>query len=394
MKTNRLHSNDWHSKHSVSRCAAGAFLSLLAALTSSAQADSDADFVATAPLGVRTQGVLRELFLDPVLLDARPRTGMEIDLRWSAANSWSIPTQMVRKGQGAELWTDEQADSLTARVRLPWSVFFKGGPTNLPGSAKSLSARVSTAIEWRATEHWGGWSDGAIAGFHNLIGGFGYDRNLYPANQTRLQLRDQNAVTVFDLHAPTLALGDLVARTEFDLVDGSRGALALRFDVKAPTGTVARAGSSGGWDESLGLAGTLTLGSRFTLHAMATIAQFGHFSQPIELQPKRWHATGDLSLAFKLGAVELLLEDRLATPLLEPGWTRVEFGGSNGLISSALNAAFRPHNQVSLGARWRGFTFWLSEDYTPGANPRSTITWVYVSNSPDIVAGLSWTKAF
>ena len=70
------------------------------------------------------------------------------------------------------------------------------------------------------------------------------------------------------------------------------------------------------------------------------------------------------------------------------------FGGDDGLISSALFASFRAHNQVSAGVRWREFSFWMSEDYTPGSNPRSVITFVYVSNSPDIVAGLSWTKQF
>ncbi len=129
---------------------------------------------------------------------------------------------------------------------------------------------------------------------------------------------------------------------------------------------------------------------------MATLSVFSDFSTPIALQPKRWHGTADASLVWTVGQgrVALLLEDRVATPLLEPGWQRLEFGGDNGLIASAEFASFRAHNQVSAGVRWQGFSFWLSEDYTPGANPRSVVTFVYVSNSPDIVAGLSWTRSF
>jgi len=361
-----------------------------------ARADDLDDLTATGPLGLRTQGVLRELFLDPILLDARPRDAAEVDIRWAAANSWSIPTLVTRPGMpnAAEIWTDEQADSLTGRIRLPWSAILGQGTRGVPGSSRPLWERFSTAVEWRLTEHWGGWSDAAIGGFHGLIGGFDYDRNLYTANQTNLVFRDVNGVVAFDLHGATFALGDVVARSQFLLVEADHLALALRFDFKAPTGKLSLAGSSGGWDESLGLAATFTTGKIFTLHAMATLSQLAHFSADTELQPKRWHGTGDLSMVFKIHAVSLLVEDRIVTPLLGPGWTRVEFGGSDGLISSALFASFRPHNQVSVGVRWKGISLWLSEDYTPGSNPRSTTTFVYVSNSPDIVLGLSYTKGF
>jgi hypothetical protein len=349
------------------------------------------------PLGLRTQGVLRELFLDSILLDARPSDALEVDLRWAAANDWSIPTEVARFSplQVSEIWTDEQADSLTARVRIPWSRFLRGGPRDLWGSARPLWARLSTAFEWRLTEHWGGWSDGSIGSFHAFIGGFDYDRNLYPANQVSLFLGDlYGGPVAFNLHSATLAPGDLVARNQFLLAEQPWGDLALRLDVKAPTGSLARAGSSGGWDAGLGLAGTFPIAETLTLHAMATLSMFSNFSTPIDLQPKRFHFTFEGSFVWRLGPVYLLIEDRCLSPLLEPGWQRLEFGGDNGLISSAMFASFRTHNQVSAGVRWREFSFWLSEDYTPGSNPRSVITFVYVSNSPDIVAGLSWTKRF
>ncbi len=345
------------------------------------------------PLGVRTQGVLRELFLDPILLDARPLERVEIDLRWAAANSWSTPTHLLAANDldEAQLRTDEQADSLTMRVRAPWSRWLDGGPI-LPGSSRPLWARLGTAVEWRLTEHWGGWSDGAIGGFHHLIGGFDYERDKYAANTVALFLGNLNGGPVaFDLRSSTFAWGDLVLRNQALLAEGPWGALGARLDLKAPTGALARAGSSGGFDGMFGIAGTALLAPAWTLHAMAALSIYSDFAAPILLQPERAHGSFEASLEWNLGAVELLLEDRLLTQLLHGGWTWLQFGGSDGFISSAWAASFRAHNQITLGARFRDFSFWLSEDYTPGSNPRSVIRWVYVSNSPDIVAGLSWT---
>jgi hypothetical protein len=351
--------------------------------------------VLQGPLGVRTQGTLRELFLDPIILDARPIDRFQLDLRWAVANAWSIPTSFTQGAQTSQIWTDEQADSLTVRVGIPWSkVLGPGRRDLLPGSARPLWARLSTSFEWRITEHWGGWSDAPIGGFHALIGGFDYERNRYPNNQTRLFLGDQDGLSAFDLHQSILAMGDLVARNQFLLAETGQVFVAARFDLKAPTGRLSRAGGSGGWDAALGIAGTFLLSPAWTLHAMATLSVLSQLSAPIELQPKTWHGTFEVSFEWNLGPVELLFEDRLLSPLLIDGWTRLEFGGGDGFISSAYAASFRAHNQLSAGVRWRELSFWLSEDYTPGSNPRSVITWVYVSNSPDIVAGLSWTKNF
>ncbi len=97
----------------------------------------------TAPLGLRTQGVLRELFVDPILLDTRPRDSLEVNLRWTAANDWSIPTQLVRAGQLSQLTTDEQADALTARVRVPCVAAVRRRPRRAAGErAAALGAAL------------------------------------------------------------------------------------------------------------------------------------------------------------------------------------------------------------------------------------------------------------
>jgi hypothetical protein len=55
-------------------------------------------------------------------------------------------------------------------------------------------------------------------------------------------------------------------------------------------------------------------------------------------------------------------------------------------------ADFRTHNQVSFAVRRGRFTVWLSEDFTPGSNPNSTLKWGWDSNAPDVVVGLAFTQ--
>jgi len=57
-----------------------------------------------------------------------------------------------------------------------------------------------------------------------------------------------------------------------------------------------------------------------------------------------------------------------------------------------FDAGFRAHNQVTFAIRRGRFTFWLSEDATPGSNSVSTLHFLYMSNAPDVVVGLSFTQ--
>ena len=356
---------------------------------------SAGDGPARGPLGLRIQGVLRELFLDPILLDARPLERPAVDLRWAAANSWNLPMRLVQRLTEVDQFFDEQADSLTASARWPWSVWLGPGPA-LPGSGRGLFARLSTAVEWRVTLHSGGWSDRPIELWHGLVGAFNYERDRYPRNQLHLLFRDSHGSTAFDLQSATLAPGDLVARTQLVLLEGEGGALAARLDLKIPLGALVDAGSSGGVDAALVLGGTALPGRRLTIHGQVALARFANFSLPIALQPKPWHFFADLSLQLHLlpGLLDFFLEDRVASPLLLPGWERLPLLGDDGLLSSGLYAGFRAHNQVSFGLRWRELSLWLSEDFTPGTNPHSLLQILYVSNSPDVVIGLSWSHRF
>ena len=85
-----------------------------------------------APLGVRTPGTFRELFLDVTSADARAPRAAEWDARWLLANDWSTPTTLVRAGRRVQLRSDEQADALSLTVRLPWWSAEEGGYLRRP----------------------------------------------------------------------------------------------------------------------------------------------------------------------------------------------------------------------------------------------------------------------
>ena len=142
------------------------------------------------PLGLRTQGPLRELFLDMTGADARPIERPVIDVRWSMANTWNEFMTLVRNEQQARQELDEQADSIALRVAVPWP----------------WARRVFTALEWKITGHSGGWSDRPIEAWHSLIGAFNYQRAINPRNQITMTYSDDGG-TAFDIHSATLAFG-------------------------------------------------------------------------------------------------------------------------------------------------------------------------------------------
>ena len=328
------------------------------------------------PLGLRTQGPLRELFLEMTGADARPLARPELDVRWSVANTWNEFMTLVRDSQRASQQLDEQADSIAVRAAMPWP----------------WAPRVWTAIEWRVTEHWGGWSDRPIEAWHSLIGAFNYQRSLYPRNQIWLLYADSGG-TAFDIRSATLAIGDLTARTQIALLDAPV-ALAGRFDFKVPIGALSSAGGSGGFDAGAGLCATWEVAPWATLHGLLALSAFSQLSAPTALQPKTWHLTAEISFEARLGETTLLVEDRVLSPLLAPGWSRLSTGAGNddALLSSGLYADFRPHNQISFGLRRGRFSTWLSEDFTPGPNPHSVLRWMWVSNAPDVALGVAFTQ--
>jgi len=334
-----------------------------------------------APLGARTQGPLRELFLDMTSADARSLAVPELDVRYTVANTWNEPMALTAGPHVSVQELDEQADSIAVRVRVPWSRALGPG-----------LARFSTALEARATMHWGGYTDRPIEAWHSFSGAFNFRRDVSPRNELHLVFSDDGGRAFALDGGPAFAVGDLVLRNQVTLAEAADWGLAARLDLKLPVGSLGRAAGSGGFDAGTGLLGTIEPTSWLTLHGMVALSAFSELACTCSLQPKTWHFTFELSAAASWGETTFLIEDRALSPLFPAGWTRQPAHGDDGLLSSGDFADFRVHNQLSFAVRRGRFTVWFSEDFTPGPNPRSTLKWAWSSNAPDAVFGLSFTQ--
>ncbi|HYV65917.1 MAG TPA: DUF3187 family protein, partial [Myxococcales bacterium] len=324
--------------------------------------------------------------LDVTAADARSLAAPELDVRYSIANTWNEEMTVRSGGATGAANTqvlDEQADSIAVRWRMPWSIVL--GPS---------FARVSTAIEGRLTLHWGGYTDAAIEAWHSLSGAFNYRRDFYPRNELHLVFSDNGGTAFAMSGGAALAVGDLVLRNQITLAEAANWGVAARLDLKLPVGPLGSAGGSGGFDAAAGLLGTFEPTGWLTLHGLFAVSAFSELACPCALQPKTWHFTGELSVAASWGQTTFLVEDRAVSPLFPGGWGRDPDHGDDGLLSSGYFADFRIHNQISFAIRRGRFSFWFSEDFTPGPNPRSTLTWAYSSNAPDAVLGVSFTQPF
>lgn len=339
------------------------------------------------PLGVGTPGTFRALFLDMVLSDARPAPAPTWELRGWTANDWSTLTRLERGGRAVELQHDEQADVLTLTVAAPWARFWPGW---------SGADRLETDLEARLVHHGGGFTDRPIEGWHHLVGANNFARAQHPRDAVNLVLREPGGATLVELGSARLAAGDLVVRQKVILGQAAVGppgeavawALALRLDAKLPTGRLARAGGSQGFDGGIGLQGSAALSPWLTGHALLSLRRIARLPGAFPLQPRRWQPGAELSLAARAGAFTVLLESRLLGPLFEGGWQAV-VGSAREMSPTASYSALRAHNQISGGVRWRALTVYLGEDFTPGHATNGGPTWFYDSNAPDVLLGLS-----
>lgn len=342
---------------------------------------------------MRTTGTLRDLFLDVVPWDARSVPALRLDVGWAMANDWSTPTTLTRGGEEVVVRLDEQSDSLTAAVRLPWGVVL-GSPRD------SFLRRLTTALELRATWHWGGWTDGFIDAWHRLWSFNDFARPAFPSNEIHLELRRPDGTTPVDLHGTTFAFGDVVLRNQVLLWEGgepllegteARAGVSARLDLKVPTGSLSRMGGSGGWDLGLALLGTWQATSWLVGHAIVSGSWLGPMPGGLPLQPRSWQAAAGISLVVLLGDFSLVLEDRISTAPFQWGWTFVEVNPEWNLQSSATNAVVLSQNMITGGVRFGPVTLWFQEDFNVGHVPGLGPTWFYDSNAPDLSVGLTLT---
>lgn len=347
--------------------------------------------VPDGPLGVGTPGTFRGLFLEMPVSDAHVTPGAgKLEARWWLANDWSVPTRLSKGARVVWVQQDEQADVLQLSATVPWSRFGR----------ESWLGRWQTSAEVRIIEHWGGWTDQLIERWHGLIGTWNFQREFYRRNAVHLRLAEEGGTTLAELRHAQAALSDLALRTQGRLaqaaprLDGTiPWAVALRADLKLPTGRLALLGGSGGIDAGLGLSSTLAPVPWFTLHGQGAVRLVSPLPHGFPLQPETLQWGLDVSAVVRIkDRVALIAEDRLSSRLFRGGWGLAP--GEKEPEATAYYGLFRAYNQISGGLRIGEATIFFSEDFTPGKRlpndpgPR----WFYNSNSPDVMMGLAWAR--
>jgi hypothetical protein len=350
-------------------------LPLAAALAIAALAAPD------APLGVRTPGTFRELFLDATSEDARPPRAPELELRWTAANDWSVPTSLVRNGTTVVVRADEEEQGIRLAMRAPLG-------------------RVVAGAEVRLLAHGGGFLDGPIEAWHRATGFTNFERERWPRDGIHVRLGSPGAAPIVAVDGPRTGMGDVVLRAGTVLAEGgasfrsgARWAVSARADVKLPTGSLDRLGGSGAPDGGVALLATAELTPWLTAHALAAGAAWSPLPARSALQPRTWHGTAELSLVALAGGFAFALEDRVVTPAFSGGWQTVA-ATHREVIAGAGFALLRTHNQITVGVRRGPATVFVSEDFTPGRPGHGTGGWFYSSNEPDLAGGVTLSTAW
>jgi hypothetical protein len=119
-----------------------------------------------------------------------------------------------------------------------------------------VSERLELGMDVPYTDHSGGYLDSLIRKFHDLFGMSNERQEEFDKNQIHYQLQE-NGTTTFEMKDRAHGFGDLRFSAAIPLMGGStqeQRHLALRPQLKLPTGDAQSLLGSGGTDISMGLA--------------------------------------------------------------------------------------------------------------------------------------------
>lgn len=167
---------------------------------------------------------------------------------------------------------------------------------------RRVSERLEVGLDVPYLEYSGGFLDGVIYDFHDLVGLSNATRE-GPRDQFRLYM-EKDGVTLFDAVEPASGIGDLQVSAALRL-----GKATLRASIKAPTGKPEKLTGSGAADLAVGLygGGAMVLFDRdLTYSGFLGLLALGDGDVLPTLQKSavpygglalRWHATRRFALA-------------------------------------------------------------------------------------------------
>jgi hypothetical protein len=244
-------------------------------------------------------------------------------------------------GQGHELsFASEIANNFGSDVHGTDAISFDGETAVFSyGYRRALNEHVEWFVEIPYVVHFGGFLDGTVDGFHDLLGISDRGRNDVPRNRLDYRVLDADGVYA-DIRSRTRRLGDVRVGVGYRLAANEDRALAGRIQLKLPTGRANALTGSEGAD----LAFWLDYTDRRLLQRFAMAVNAGGGILILgdgELMPDRQRRTawvGQLGLSYPLS-------DHVAARVQLDGHQRLF---STGLRQLGSNAVFG-----TFGLRWQ-----------------------------------------
>jgi hypothetical protein len=221
----------------------------------------------------------------------------------------------------------------------------------------------------------GGFLDRAIESYHSTFGFPNGGRELAPQNRLRYRYQ-KNGVTVLNMEQSGQGLGDVSINGGWQIyqgVDGQRN-LALRANLKLPTGESDTLRGSGSADLALWIAGSL--GHQFSLGQVTLIGGAGAMGMTkgkvLQDQQQPVVGFGSLGLGFRPAEwMELKIQTNAHTAFYTDSDLR-EISKASAQLTIGGSLHFTPETSLDIG---------VTED-------------IIVNTSPDVVLHLSLSRTF
>ncbi len=227
------------------------------------------------------------------------------DTRFSIGGGLYLSQEFLAALEGEEIKRFSDFECLSVEASFRW----------YPSPALQLG--VGTRVYY----YYGGFLDGSVQLFHELLGFSNANREEFPAGEVYVDYATEEGYT-FRLDSPAIGLGDIDLWAAWAFFRGSSVAAALFGGIKIPTGSMATLSGSGSADLAAALLLDARLSGRWSAYVNAGVVL------PRDLAP----------MVQAISALEYALGPRLSL-----------LAQLNAKSAALHGSAFRPNNLGLLG---------------------------------------------
>ena len=248
-------------KVTTARLALSLLIAVSCLLASSVRAADDENQSLLNPLPIRDQFLLNNgfYFFEPEAAQVLPAESWVVDLHTADSNTFAKSAWVSRSLEGETSRMNGAQTLSSERYRDLDSIFLVDGQTHRAtlslkhGFGSSFQAAVSVPVSTIG----GGWSDGMIEGFHNLLGLGNAERESLRQNSETVFIRTRTSSYIRERSA-NAAIGDIALSGKYELrtLEDRDLAVSLAGAIELPTGDARTLDGSGSVDAGLQLIAT------------------------------------------------------------------------------------------------------------------------------------------